>query len=191
MRNIRWQRREGGAICSVRMPSVMVPLMGGEAVRFVNRCGDITAECVRLAMQLLSVTVQRGIRNAETYRRRGLVISSEQRLVLQCQCWGHAEAWIWGVVNGCVGYAVRLCVWESSKGWLVVREIVFECMLMRSRSFHAAASPYHPFLTTHQASLGGLFQPMALPEASAPPLGPSSHYDQHLQPSPASWSPAL
>ena len=26
------------------------------------------------------------------------------------------------VVSGCVGYAVRLCVWESSDGWLVAWE---------------------------------------------------------------------
>ena len=48
--------------------------MGKEAVKFVNRLGDIAAESgripkgafVRWAMQLLSVTVQRG--NAEMYR---------------------------------------------------------------------------------------------------------------------------
>ena len=59
--------------------------MGKEAVRFVNRLGDIAAERgripkgapVRWAMQLLSVTVQRG--NAEMYRRSGL-ISREQGL---------------------------------------------------------------------------------------------------------------
>ena len=53
--------------------------MGKEAVEFVNRLGDIAAESgripkgafVRWAMQLLSVTVQRG--NAEMYRRSGLV----------------------------------------------------------------------------------------------------------------------
>ena len=74
--------------------------MGKEAVKFVNRLGDIAAESgsipkrafVRWAMQLLSVTmqllsvtvqllsvtVQRG--NAEMYRRSGLVISREQGL---------------------------------------------------------------------------------------------------------------
>ena len=54
--------------------------MGKEAVRFVNRLGDIAAErgripkgeFVRWAMQLLSVTVQRG--NAEMCRRSGLII---------------------------------------------------------------------------------------------------------------------
>ena len=60
--------------------------MGKEAVKFVNRLaiGDIAGESgripkgafVRLAMQLLSVTVQRG--KAEMYRRSGLVISREQ-----------------------------------------------------------------------------------------------------------------
>ena len=60
--------------------------MGKEAVKFVNRLGDIAAESgripkgafVRWAMQLLSVTVQRG--NAEMYRRSGLIISREQGL---------------------------------------------------------------------------------------------------------------
>ena len=60
--------------------------MGKEAVKFVNRLGDIAAESgripkgafVRWTMQLLSVTVQRG--NAEMYRRSGLVISREQGL---------------------------------------------------------------------------------------------------------------
>ena len=52
----------------------------------MNRLGDIAAESgripkgafVRWAMQLLSVTVQRG--NAEMYRRSGLIISREQGL---------------------------------------------------------------------------------------------------------------
>ena len=60
--------------------------MGKEAVKCVNRLGDIAAESgripkgafVRWAMQLLSVTVQR--RNAEMHRRSGLVISREQGL---------------------------------------------------------------------------------------------------------------
>ena len=60
--------------------------MGNEAEKFVNRLRDNAAErgCVpkatfvRWAMQLLSVTVQRG--NAEMYRRSGLVISREQGL---------------------------------------------------------------------------------------------------------------
>ena len=60
--------------------------MGKEAVKFVNRLGDIAAESgrilkcafVRWAMQLLSVTVLRG--NAEMYRRSGLIISREQGL---------------------------------------------------------------------------------------------------------------
>ena len=61
--------------------------MGKEAVKFVNRLGDIAAKSgripkgafVRWAMQLLSVTtVQRG--NDEMYRRSGLVISREQGL---------------------------------------------------------------------------------------------------------------
>ena len=60
--------------------------MGNEAVKFVNRLGDIAAESGRIpkrafgrwAMQLLLVTVQRG--NAEMYRRSGLVISREQGL---------------------------------------------------------------------------------------------------------------
>ena len=60
--------------------------MGKEAVKFVNRLGDIAAEggrtpmgaFVRSAMQLLSVKVQRG--NAEMYRRSGLIISREQGL---------------------------------------------------------------------------------------------------------------
>ena len=60
--------------------------MSKEAVKFVNRVGDIAAESgrmhkgefVRWAMQLLSVTVQRG--NADMYRRSGLVISREQGL---------------------------------------------------------------------------------------------------------------
>ena len=60
--------------------------MGTEAVKFVNCLADIAAESgripkgafVRWAMQLLSVTVQRG--NAEMYRRGGLVISREQGL---------------------------------------------------------------------------------------------------------------
>ena len=60
--------------------------MGKEAVMFVNRHGDIAVESgripkgafVRWAMQLLSVTVQRG--KAEMYRRSGLIISREQVL---------------------------------------------------------------------------------------------------------------
>ena len=60
--------------------------MGKEAVKFVNRLGDIAGESgripkgafVRWAMQLLSVLVQRG--NAEIVRRSGLVISREQGL---------------------------------------------------------------------------------------------------------------
>ena len=64
----------------------MCGYMGKEAVTFVNHLGDIAAESgripkgafVRWAMQLLSVTVQRG--NAEMYRRSGLVISREQGL---------------------------------------------------------------------------------------------------------------
>ena len=57
--------------------------MGKEPVKFVNCLGDIAAESgripkgafVRWAMQLLSVTVQRG-----NNRRSGLVISREQGL---------------------------------------------------------------------------------------------------------------
>ena len=64
----------------------MCGYMGKEAVKFVDRLGDIAAEAgriptdafVRWAMQLLSVTVQRG--NAEMYRRSGLVMSREQGL---------------------------------------------------------------------------------------------------------------
>ena len=60
--------------------------MGKEAVKFVDRLGDIAAKggriptgaFVRWAMQLLSVTVQRG--NDEMYRRSGLVMSREQGL---------------------------------------------------------------------------------------------------------------
>ena len=60
--------------------------VGQEAVKFVNRLGDIAAESgripkgafVRWAMQLLAVTAQRG--NAEVYRRSRLVISWEQGL---------------------------------------------------------------------------------------------------------------
>ena len=52
----------------------------------MNRLGDIAAESgrhakgviVRWAMQLLSVTMQRG--NAAMYRRNGLIISLEQGL---------------------------------------------------------------------------------------------------------------
>ena len=63
-----------------------VEACGKEAVRFVNRLGDIAAESgripkgafVRWAMQLLSVTAHSG--NAEMYRRSGLVISREQGL---------------------------------------------------------------------------------------------------------------
>ena len=59
---------------------------GKEAVKFVNRLGDIAAESgripkgafVRLAMQLLSVTVQRG--NAEMYRQSGMISSRDQGL---------------------------------------------------------------------------------------------------------------
>ena len=55
-------------------------------MKFVNRLGGITAEIgriptvalVHLAMQMLSVTVQRG--NAEMYIRSGLIISREQGL---------------------------------------------------------------------------------------------------------------
>ena len=60
--------------------------MGKQAAKFVNCLGEIAAESgsiakgayVRWAMQLLSVTVQRG--NAEMYRRSGLIISREQGL---------------------------------------------------------------------------------------------------------------
>ena len=60
--------------------------MGKEAAKFVNCLGDSAAESgrvpkgifVRWAMQLLSVTVQRG--NAEMYRRIRLVNSREQVL---------------------------------------------------------------------------------------------------------------
>ena len=52
-------------------------------MKLVNRLGDIAAESVcipkgsivRWTMQLLSVTVQR--RNAELYRRSGLIISRD------------------------------------------------------------------------------------------------------------------
>ena len=58
--------------------------MGKEAVKFVNRLGDIAAESgrspkgafVRWATQLLSVAVQLG--NAEMCRRRWVIISREQ-----------------------------------------------------------------------------------------------------------------
>ena len=73
------------------MPFAVEPcgFMGKEAAKFVNCLGDIAAEngripkgaFVRWAMQLLSVTVQRG--NAEMYRRTGPVISWEQGL----RCW--------------------------------------------------------------------------------------------------------
>ena len=64
----------------------MCGYMGKEAVKFVNRLGDIVAEIGRIPrgafvhweMQLLSVTVQRG--EAEMYRRSGLFISREQGL---------------------------------------------------------------------------------------------------------------
>ena len=60
--------------------------MGKEAVRFVDRLGDIAAGSGRITkgafvlwgMHLLSVTVQRG--NAEMYRRSGLVILYEHGL---------------------------------------------------------------------------------------------------------------
>ena len=60
--------------------------IGKEAVKFVNRLGDIAAESgripkgafVRGAMQLLSVTMQRGI--SEMYRRSGMIILREQGL---------------------------------------------------------------------------------------------------------------
>ena len=60
--------------------------MGKEAVKFVNRLGDIPPDSGRIpkgafarwAMQQLSVTVQRG--KGEMYRRSGLVISREQGL---------------------------------------------------------------------------------------------------------------
>ena len=63
-----------------------------DAVKFVNRLGNIAAESgripkgafVRLAMQLLSVTVQRG--NAEVYRRSWLIISREQGLRCDAGC---------------------------------------------------------------------------------------------------------
>ena len=59
--------------------------IGKDAVQFVN-LGDIAAESERIpevafvcwAMQLLSVTVQKG--NADMYRRSGLVISCEHGL---------------------------------------------------------------------------------------------------------------
>ena len=58
--------------------------MGKEVVKFVNRLGVIASGIGRIpkgafmrwAMQLLSVTVQRG--NTEMYRRSGLIISREQ-----------------------------------------------------------------------------------------------------------------
>ena len=57
--------------------------MGKEAVKFMNRLGDIAPESARIlkgafvrwALQLLPVTVQRG--NAEMYRRSGMMISRE------------------------------------------------------------------------------------------------------------------
>ena len=66
------------------MPKQGVGFTSTVKVKFVNRLGDIAAESgripkgafVRWAMQLLSVTVQRG--NAEMYRRSGLIISREQ-----------------------------------------------------------------------------------------------------------------
>ena len=39
-------------------------------------------------------------------------------LVLQCWHWSHDVACMWGVANGRVGAALRLCVCESSDGWL-------------------------------------------------------------------------
>ena len=60
--------------------------MGKEAATFATRLGAIAAEsgripkgaAVRWAMQLLSVTSQRG--NAEMYHRSGLIVSREQGL---------------------------------------------------------------------------------------------------------------
>ena len=60
--------------------------MGKEAVKSVNRLGGISADSgrfpkgkfVRWAMQLLSVTLQRG--NAKMYRRIWLIISRVQGL---------------------------------------------------------------------------------------------------------------
>ena len=64
--------------------------MSKEAVKFVNRLGDIAAESgripkgelLRCALQLLSVTAQR--QNAEMYHWSGLIIVT--MLALQCQC---------------------------------------------------------------------------------------------------------
>ena len=82
--------------------------MGKEAVNFMNRLGDIAAESgripkgafVRWAMQLLSVTVQRG--NAEMYRWRGLVISQEQ---------GYDAAFAVPVLMSWWGMCMGLCLW--------------------------------------------------------------------------------
>ena len=60
--------------------------MGKDAVRFVNRLGDIAAKSGRIPMaafvhwtvQMLSMTVHR--RNAEMYHQGGLVISRDQGL---------------------------------------------------------------------------------------------------------------
>ena len=71
------------AFRSLPFPVETCGYMGKQAVKFVNRLGDIAAESgripkgafVRWAMQLPSVTVQRG--SVEINRRSGLVISRE------------------------------------------------------------------------------------------------------------------
>ena len=84
--------------------------MGKEAVKCENRLGDIASGIsripkgafVRWAMQLLSVTVQRG--NTETYRRSGLIISREQG-------WRYNPGFAVPVLMSCWDMCMRRCWW--------------------------------------------------------------------------------
>ena len=54
---------------------------------------------------------------------------------------------MWGVVSGCVGSAIRLCMWESSGtagGWM----IGFLLCVSPDPLFHAAALPFHSDAST-------------------------------------------
>ena len=50
-----------------------------------------------------------------------------------------------GVASGCVGFAVRMYVWEGRDGWLVAWA-VHECVLISF--FHAVAAPFRSFVMT-------------------------------------------
>ena len=69
-------------------------------------------------------------------------------LVFLCQCSCQVGTWLWGGVSGCRGYAVRLCVGETSDGWMVACDLMSVCGRGLIPPSLALASPFHSFVTT-------------------------------------------